>query len=453
VDSTKRPHGKSHGTPNGRDMTRIPQSLPRRSSIVAILSFTAIWLWVALCRPLRPPSQSSGSVSNNIYQDPEIRDVFDFPPIESEAIKNVCANTVWNSTIVFTCDNSVGDVADIRNSILSCVRYAISAGCGLVMPRIVLRAPSNAAEIQADGLVEFDYMFDSHHFKESLRLSCPELEIIDSVDELLNYKATHEPLSLHAESFEKEVPKTGLSHPEQWRSQFQNWLANPPEAIYDGVIIIALQRSYMQFPIYSDGEEFAASFGNILKFQTAVRIIATTTLHRLSENYYLNMNLSESIVPHAFLGVHLDIEKNAGQGYLTYAAQSKLYLEQAAKNNISLIYVASSNAIEVSKLAADGTGLSISVATKFDLLQGTDKKMLDGLAWNQQAIVDFLVMLKASSFGGIAHSSFSWNIALKRHIYAKVEVDLKGPQMLSDDLSQVYETPFLYPQYPSCLWP
>lgn len=74
-------------------------------------------------------------------------DAFDFPPIESESIKAVCAATKWdakkNVQVVFTCDNSNGDIGDVRNSILNCVRYAMLAGGSLVIPRLFTRIDSD----------------------------------------------------------------------------------------------------------------------------------------------------------------------------------------------------------------------------------------------------------------------------------------------------------------------
>lgn len=78
------------------------------------------------------------------------------------------------------------------------------------------------------------------------------------------------------------------------------------------------------------------------------------------------------------------------------------------------------------------------MATKFDVLSATDAEALRELTLDQQALVDFLVVLKASDFAGIAHSSFAWNIALKRHLEARrtdSKLHLEGPQMLSDELS------------------
>jgi hypothetical protein len=79
---------------------------------------------------------------------------------------------------------------------------------------------------------------------------------------------------------------------------------------------------------------------------------------------------------------------------------------------------------------------------------------LEALSWDQQGMVDFLVMLRASRFAGVGHSSFAWNVALVRHLFAQQKDHLKGPHLLkNDELSEVYGYPRQYPEYASCLWP
>lgn len=96
---------------------------------------------------------------------------------------------------------------------------------------------------------------------------------------------------------------------------------------------------------------------------------------------------------------------------------------------------------------------NIKVTTKHDLLTGEDRAGLDKLTFDQQALIDFLVLLKATGFAGVGHSSFAWNIALHRHRFARQRDHLNGPQLMSDELSQVMGTPNMYPEYAPCLWP
>jgi hypothetical protein len=442
----------------------LPPGISRRYAALGASTLVVIWLWVAFGRVYRLPEHISWNVNSNrpqYGQSSPVPDAFDLAPINSESIKSVCGDTRWNESLVFTCDESVGGIGNIRNSILNCVRYAISAGAGLVVPSIVLRNSSDISYIRTGVKTDMSFMFDTQHFIESLRLSCPSMPIYNSIPSIPNYEKAHNHIPLIPESIVGYVPKTGLSQPEEWRSTFYNWLLqyqDTPDTTRP--TIVELGRSYLQYPIYSDGEGFALSFGGILKIRSDARRLATKTLTNLAETYSFDADLSAPFLPNSFFGVHLRTEKDAAEGwpapdwvYSRYDTQSKLYLEQAPRSSPAVIYVASGDLNEVAKFASDAAARNMSVTTKFDHLSGQDLEDLTNLAWDQQALVDFLVMMKAADFAGIAHSSFAWNIALKRHQYAQKKDHLDGPQMLSDELSQMYGIPRGYPEYAACLWP
>jgi hypothetical protein len=435
---------------------KIATGFNRRYAAVAGLVLAVIWLGVAFNSLYGFPTHTY-ILGPQASPDPS-SDAFDFAPVESEAIKSICSDAQWNNTLVFTCESSVGGVGNIRNSILNCVRYAISAGGNLVVPKIIVRSSSDISNIRTGSRTGMDYMFDPQHFVESLRLSCPPLRVYNSVDDIPNHQNGPDLVSLIPESLVDHIPATGLENPEAWRGTFYKWLEQYESPDTSGPRIVELGRSYLQYPIYSDGEGFAIDFGGILKIRSDVRVLATTTLLKLAELYSLTIDLTQPFIQNAFFGAHLRTEKDAREGwpapdwvYSRYETQSKLYLDEVHRSNLTLIYVASGDPDEVAKFAKDA--MPLTVTTKFDLLDGKDRAELEKLAWDQQALVDFLVMMKASTFVGVAHSSFAWNVALKRHQYAENKNHLDGPQMLSDELSQIYGTPRGYPEYAACMWP
>lgn len=59
------------------------------------------------------------------------------------------------------------------------------------------------------------------------------------------------------------------------------------------------------------------------------------------------------------------------------------------------------------------------------------------------------MLLRASDFGGVAHSSFAWSVALQRYQSARKEGTFPdAPEMLDDDLSKCYETVKDFENYP-----
>ncbi|KAJ0167057.1 hypothetical protein CTA2_4617 [Colletotrichum tanaceti] len=336
------------------------------------------------------------------------------------------------------------------------------------------------------------YLFDVGHFVESLRLSCPQLRLYNSTNDAT--KAIGLPTTFTMGFFpelldEIKMTKSSgialLTHPERWKKKLYEWLGEadtsmgPTGRQTKGPFVLELGRSYLSFPVSFDPDDFVASFGNILKFRADTRQLATTTLRRMAERFNFESTLRKGVaaagtslpsaenpgvLENAYFGAHLRVEKDAmfywdpnGDywGWTKYDKQTAAYTEQATKANLSLIYVASGETEHVERFRNESATRGITVINKQDVL-GKDVEKLDRLKWDQQALVDFLVMLRASQFGGMSHSSFAWNVALKRHLHVKDAANkshLDGPQMLSDELSQVYGKPKEFAEYASCMWP
>lgn len=49
-------------------------------------------------------------------------------PFDDSTLIDVCENTEWREGLIFQCEAPYGGVANIRNMLLNCIRYAIEAG-------------------------------------------------------------------------------------------------------------------------------------------------------------------------------------------------------------------------------------------------------------------------------------------------------------------------------------
>lgn len=440
-----------------------------------LIAATLLWFWAAIFYEYPNLTPFDGATRIQTLTVPSTDSAShvsspDISPIQylgQEAITAVCNRTAWNESLVFTCNESYGGVGNIRNSVLHCIRYAIQAGASLVLPRIVLRSSSDIGTIETSQTADFSYMFDTPHFLQSMTLYCPQLKIHNTVLEERRDLA----LSLKPESLvEGGVPRTGFPDPGAWRGQFYSWLDR--QIVTAGkdtpsLVVVNLQRSYMTYPIYSDGEPFALTFASVLQFRNDTRTLAAKVLSSLADRFSLDVDLQDDIIPSAFFGVHLRTEADSKKAwesagdywfYSHYRNQVKAYLEQAPRSKPAAIYVASGDLDETARFAADAAKVpaphNYPVVSKMDLLAGEDLITLHTLTFDQQALVDYLVLLKASDFAGVAHSSFAWSIALKRHQFAKKEGKfLDAPEMLDDDLSKLYGTVKDFEDYPKVLWP
>lgn len=431
----------------------LPEGVNRRYAFIAAVILAILWVWVAFDRPYTFPKHVPWNTDANTPQStPQsstalniVHDVFEYPTVESESIRNMCKATQWNQTLVFICDNADGNVAQVRNSILMCVRYAITAGANMVLPRIINGDGNHKVgwTILDWDRQDFDFMFDKQHFLDSMHHSCPEMSVYHSRDDVPfpdNY--VRPPIiTIRAE-------KLVLREGEDWRTAFYKLVRDMVSPTEDTKpIVIEMARPSPDYDVYTDGRQFASDFGQLLKFRSDARTLANKTLQKLAQMYNLTFN-DQPIARNTFFGVHLYTEKDRlgpKEGwpaidweYARYDPESKQYLDQASKKAHRLIYVASNRPDQISKFTKDAKALNMRVHTKYDLLRGADAEELIHLTKDQQELVDYLVLLKASDFAGIGHSSISWNVALKRHLFAPDGQFTIGSHIFEDELSHVY---------------
>lgn len=359
-------------------------------------------------------------------------------------LTDLCNRVQWTHDVVFTCDNNAGGVGNVRNHMLNCIRYAIEAGGSLVYPRIIVRNTNDPADIYTNDLIDMEYLFDRDHFKNSLNEFCPQLRLHKT-------PPVGGGVNLFPEGLDN-VGKTGLKHPSEWRNKFNKWFRSHPSKV------VHLDRSYLTYPVHHDSPLFVNNYGGILQFRSDFRQLAAQVLYNLKR---ITLNSAEGNSPTmagVFLGVHLRTESDAlkfwkSWPFGTFEEQTDVYFEQAVRSNLSLVYVASGDPQEIIRFQQKTPVLTI--MNKEQLLNAEDKKVLLDMTFDQQALIDYLVLLKASQFGGVAQSSFSWNIALKRHLSSNAQdhLQLDGLQMWSDEVSMLYGSQRKEPKYEACMWP
>lgn len=97
---------------------------------------------------------------------------------------------------------------------------------------------------------------------------------------------------------------------------------------------------------------------------------------------------------------------------MTFEQQAEMYSHYIREYAPRAVYVASGN--ESSTALFTQIISPTPVVTKTSLLSGADLEQLNNMSWDQQAEVDYLVMMRASIFLGMSDSSFSFAAALAR---------------------------------------
>lgn len=444
-----------------------------------------------------PPPPSSSSSSSSALQEgqqgqqgtPE--DVFirqamavEFPtPIDYAPLREVCSRyppATFRPGLLFTCEGQHGGIGMVRNQILRCVRYAMSAGAALVVPSMALRNAKDITDIETATEVPLDYLFDRDAFVAHLSEGCPAMRLYDRPEDLPSYDRRLRPggldVDLVGDQFEPDHPPSGLRQPREWRAFFDAWLASQGlgDVRPDAPLHVKLGQSFLEYPALDDGPAFYREFGKVLSFRADARRLAAKVLWELDARHALGLDPSRAVTPGAYYGAHLRLEQDAVWAWppeeWRFSRTEEQFAAQfanIARAGLGVVYVASGDMGVVGHFAAGlranmsmggaAAGRNVTVVTKHDLLLGDDRARLDAMTFDQQALVDFLVMFKASAFMGVAHSSFPWNVALRRHELSRYgNFANEGSDLLRDEYSIIMGMAADYPHvdpFVTGIWP
>jgi hypothetical protein len=302
---------------------------------------------------------------------------------------------------------------------------------GFIIPEIMVRRPKadSLNELHAQRIVPFTYFFNQKHFKTTLGAACPRMHIYDHQNDLWDVPSTASPVRLlhpHLATPFHMQAETMMLNPSNWTNAFNDHLNTSHPAKFSEVkpVLVSLHKPLLQWPINYDQPPFIACFGRILRLNEDVRRLAAKILYAMDEEFQLGMNPQiPGIQEGKFYGAHLRTAIDAVRaGWTPYENQSDNYLLHAASSQLRLIYAASDSPPDLLQFTDDAANYTIpmNVTTKELLLVGQsyarERAEMAELTLDQQSLVDYEVLMRASKVGGTWESSFSWNLAMRRHI-------------------------------------
>jgi hypothetical protein len=409
----------------GAHLHNISGSLGRpRSALLAVCFISLATIWACRLPKLCLYSDLTAHSSSGLPTQQTIDLSRADSPFITWPLERVCKeSTTWSPGIVFVCDNNSGGIGNIRNYILTCLRYAIEAGAtGLVLPQIRTRSEKDLSNIMLEYR-GFDYFFDEGHFRQNLRVSCPQISIYNSTDDIPHApkpfkaeKITPHDLGRRGGCDRRELNK----HTDRFGEQFwahiektaEEYKLPPPSLEYPRMVAFNWGVQW-DWPVFRDGPEFVATYGGLLRFRRDIMDLG----YRVTA--YMRQFAAREASSPLYVGMHLRTESDALSRWPKFDEQSGTYLEKAASMKYKAAYLATGNQTEARKLATAALErYGMAVITKHQLLEAHPKDLaaLKALTWDQQALVDFIVLLESDYFLGVSPSSFSMNIALKRHL-------------------------------------
>lgn len=238
------------------------------------------------------------------------------------------------------------------------------------------------------------------------------MAIVDTLEEVPNYQHAWYPDHIRAQEIYKSATSREPDNPTHVNTHVGTFRKDFDFLFGDGsagkLLIFRLTWPlYFEWTIASDDRSFWQTFGRLLAFNPEIQAYASLVYMALSS---LNTD---------YFGVHLRTEADIPQmgSWTSFDAQSQSYVQQAIESKLELMYIASGDYSDIEtirKIAAfEG---NIMVVHKGTLLAPTHLRSLERLSFDQTAAIDYLVLLKSTLFAGAGPSSFSQNIAIRRHL-------------------------------------
>ncbi|KAI7157281.1 hypothetical protein D0869_11655 [Hortaea werneckii] len=347
-------------------------------------------------------------------------------PFNPSAIATYCNDTIWCPNLVFNLADANGGIGNIRGNFLDFLFYAIEAGASIMLPSMATRSAADLSNVWASR-GNFDLFFDEDWFLSAMAQACPQMQVYEPRPELRMVDPLPGTYFLPSRRMDVDA---GNSR-EGFRRHLGEWLREQGDEEEKGmmtaeeggkVVLVNVGRTLWEVDTRSLPPAFRTNFGQLLRINSIIRRLAAMVVQQLATQRNLAIDPRIAIPPQAFYGAHLRTEADAQaigwleEPYTNFSAQTDAYIAHALHHRLRTLYVSSGSADEISRFAAKAAAHSppLTILSKHSLLPPQGLRDLEALSWDQQALVDFVVLHRASVFGGFVKSSFSYNIAMTR---------------------------------------
>lgn len=327
-------------------------------------------------------------------------------------LRQLCAQTAWKEGLWVHCHSNCGDdkrsvcggLNNIRNRLQTCVRLAIDAGSGLILPTIATRDQERLKKLGGGKKVGAGSYFDLEHLESALAFQCPQLNLRfdgDTADIKVNLAAPKRQYHQdpHTQGTFRSLTEDVLSE-----GKIQDISATSPAVISFGDSFIGWN--------YTEADEL-----------NTIRKDLFSTLRYNPELLNIGSYILQSPeLQSGFIGVHLRGEKDWPSSFGRIDRQMRLYTEEMEKYNAERdqeqrdVYVSCGNQTSIQIWREQLEPLGYRVHDKWTILErDTDKlAQLESLLFDEKGVIEYQMLLNADFFLGPAMSSMSSLIAFAR---------------------------------------
>ena len=320
-----------------------------------------------------------------------------------DSLKSLCDATIWQEGLYLNCTNVLAlsgkppgtanpqGTFNVKNAMQTCVRWAIDAGMGFIIPRLAVRSRTNLEYF--DEWADYSFLFDEDHLRNTLSKECPQLKVYDYKHQIdTTIKAPRKNFQYYANGWYRY-------HAMQIVNQ------SGEEFGEKKTLVIWENEPLFSWEFYKDGYNVHQELYNAIKFNPRFIDIGKKVIRLLPSDY---------------IGIHIRAERDAEGflGILNYNTQVQGFLKtyKESYSHIKTIYVATGDSKIDDKFQSDMSDLGSSVVTKWTLAS-KDQALLDelnNLRFDQIGIVDYEVLRTSAYFFGMSLSSYTFGIGYER---------------------------------------
>ncbi|KAK0101368.1 hypothetical protein ONS95_006543 [Cadophora gregata] len=402
---------------------------PRRVgfALIGAVVFILYGLWfTSKGDPLGPPApiDSKQTFSTEPIPDQQFSpNITDALPLEEWEIEGhddlspLCRQTEWTEGLWLHCHSYCGPnktsvcggLNNARNRIQTCLRLAIDAGAGLILPSATERDEGHLVETNGAGRVCPEVYWNIDYLQTSLREQCPQLKLrmCDDRSGIKHVVEMPERHYLHAAhsngTFRQFVQET-----------FDQGPLNLTDVSAKNPAVVNFGDSFIGWDYKKSGElmTLRKALFKVIKFNQSLLDMSAKIGHhpKLNDGKYI--------------GVHLRGEDDWPDGFGTAADQIRFYtaeiqrIQKSVSYNITTVYVSCGDEGAIQRFRNILKPLGFTVESKSTLLASSNGTLaqVESLPFDQKAIVEYQTLVDARFWMGLIMSSMSSLIAYARSI-------------------------------------
>ncbi|KAL0943133.1 alternative oxidase [Colletotrichum truncatum] len=344
--------------------------------------------------------------------------------LNTTRISQYCAKSTWREDIVLELYMARGGLGNIRAEILDFIHLAVIVGAPIILPQYSMRrSKSSGADAlgfpdEDIGWHDFGHIFDTEWFVSTMREHCPQMTIYRTL--------ANNPSNTTIENIFSPVrARTDCNADETEAAAVQalnDWIPQQPGYVPGSPVRIRVKANLLIYNMHLR-PKLRTALGRLLRIAPTIRELAAETSFALHERYgdLVQVDPREQLHRGGYCGVHMRTEEDAVRvgwtGYFSFKSQTNEFIELCGRKGFRVMYVASGRQEDIDRLATKAWETAgMTVISKSDLLDTQrHRDLLKEMSFDQLGALDYEVLARSSFFIGPEMSSFSWNLAIRRH--------------------------------------